>query len=304
MTGALNPRAIQVMEPGLRDTISRLLDDMAETNSRKGGIDIIEDFASQIPIQIIGDLLGIPFEERTPLRDWSLAILCAGTGCQYRQMRIGNEAVDDFVLFRTLSHAGKRADPETDVLTRLILAEDAEELSDTELLQNCIFIFNAGHETTTNLIGNALYMLWCYPDQKRLLINDLKLIDGAVEEVLRTQSPNQFGNRQTTREIELGGVKLDKNVNIHMCIGAANRDPDVFDHPDVFDIRRKNARQHLGFAAGPHVCVGLTLARLEAKIAVSEFLKRFADYEIGPNAVISNRIRFRGYVALPAVLSD
>jgi len=89
-----------------------------------------------------------------------------------------------------------------------------------------------------------------------------------------------------------------------MCIGAANRDPDVFDHPDVFDIRRKNARHHLGFAAGPHVCVGLTLARLEAKIAVSEFLKRFAEYEIGPNAVISNRIRFRGYVALPAALSD
>jgi cytochrome P450 len=308
MTGALNPRAIQIMEPALRETISRLLDDMAENNSKKGGIDIIEDFASQIPIQIIGDLLGIPFEERKPLRDWSLAILGAlEPVVSDNQMRIGNEAVDDFKAYlKTLVSRRRQEDrdPETDVLTRLILAEDAEELSEIELLQNCIFILNAGHETTTNLIGNALYMLWRHPEQKRLLINDPQLIDGAVEEVLRTQSPNQFGNRQTTREIELGGMKLDKYTNIQMCIGAANRDPDVFANPNVFDIRRKNARHHLGFAAGPHVCVGLTLARLEAKIAVLEFLKRFADYEIGPSAVISNRIRFRGYVALPAALSS
>ena len=188
------------------------------------------------------------------------------------------------------------------MLTRLIIAEDAENLSETELLQNCIFILNAGHETTTNLIGNALFMLWRYQDEKKLLSENPDLIDNAVEEILRIQSPNQFGNRQTTRSVELGGLKLDKDINIHMCIGAANRDPAIFERPDDFDIRRKNARQHLAFAAGPHVCVGLTLAKLEAKIAVSEFLKRFADYQIQPNAVMSKRIRFRGYVRLPARL--
>ena len=145
-------------------------------------------------------------------------------------------------------------------------------------------------------------MLWRYQDEKKFLSENPDLIDNAVEEVLRVQSPNQFGNRQTTRPVELGGMKLDKDVNIHMCIGAANRDPAIFESPNVFDIRRKNARQHLAFAAGPHVCVGLTLARLEAKIAVSEFLKWFADYQIRSNAIISKRIRFRDYVRPPASL--
>ena len=222
-----------------------------------------------------------------------------------KRIQIGNEAVTEFKTYlRTLGgHRRTEArDPETDVLTRLIIAEDAENLSETELLQNCIFILNAGHETATNLIGNALFMLWRYQDEKKLLSENPDLIDNAVEEVLRMQSPNQFGNRQTTRSLELGGLKLDKDINIHMCIGAANRDPKIFERPDAFDIRRKNARQHLAFAAGPHVCVGLTLARLEAKIAVSEFLKRFADYQIRPNAVIAKRIRFRGYVRLPVRL--
>lgn len=222
-----------------------------------------------------------------------------------KQMQISNEAVDEFKTYLRMLVARRKTearDPETDVLTRLILAEDAGELSETELLQNCIFILNAGHETTTNLIGNALYMLWRYPDEKKILTENPDLIDSAVEEVLRMQSPNQFGNRQTTRPVELGGMKLDKDTNIHMCIDAANRDPAIFERPDVFDISRKNARQHLAFAAGSHVCVGLSLARLEAKIAVSEFLKRFADYQIRSNAIISQRIRFRGYVRLPASL--
>ncbi len=306
ITGALNPRAIRVMEPGLRRTISILLERMGKKNAQTGSVDIIEDFASQIPIQIIGDLLGIPFDERDPLRDWSLAILGAlEPTVSEPQMEIGNEAVEEFQSYlRTLVEVRKKEkkDPETDVLTRLIVAQGAAELSETELLQNCIFILNAGHETTTNLIGNALFMLWRHPDQKVLLLDEPDLIDGAVEEVLRTQSPNQFGNRQTTKLIEIDGLVLKKDVNIHMCIGAANRDPDVFEKPNMFNIRRKNARNHLGFAAGPHVCVGLTLARLEAKIAVTEFLKRFGGYIIKDYSFISKRVRFRGFVSLPASL--
>ena len=306
MTGALNPRAIRVMEPRLRSTISILLDRLGEKKEKKGSVDIIEDFACQIPIQIIGDLLGIPFFEREPLREWSLAILGAlEPTVSNSQMRLGNTAVEDFKSYlKTLVERRKRekTDPETDVLTRLIIAQGAEELSETELLQNCIFILNAGHETTTNLIGNALFMLWQHPDQKVLLLEQPDLIDGAVEEVLRTQSPNQFGNRQTNKATEIHGMVLEKDVNVHMCIGAANRDPEVFNKPNMFNICRKNARHHLGFAAGPHVCVGLTLARLEAKIAVSEFLRRFNNYRITDYSFISKRVRFRGFVSLPAQL--
>ena len=279
---------------------------MLRKTQKNKEIDVIGDFSSQIPIQIIRDLLGLPINERAPLRNWSLAILGAlEPVVSDKQIQIGNEAVTEFKTYLRTLVARRRTearDPEIDVLTRLIIAEDTEDLSETELLQNCIFILNAGHETTTNLIGNALYMLWRFQDEKKMLNENPDLIDNAVEEVLRVQSPNQFGNRQTTRPVELGGLKLDKDVNIHMCIGAANRDPAIFERPDFFDIRRKNARQHLAFAAGPHVCVGLTLARLEAKIAVSEFLKRFADYQIRPNAVISKRIRFRGFVRLPVRL--
>ena len=306
MTSALNPRAIRFMEPGLRSTISILLDMMSEKNEKTGSVDIIEDFACQIPIQIIGDLLGIPFYEREPLREWSLAILGAlEPTVSNSQMRLGNKAVEDFKSYlRTLVERRKRekTNPETDVLTRLIIAQGTEELSETELLQNCIFILNAGHETTTNLIGNALFMLWQHPDQKVLLLEEPGLIDGAVEEVLRTQSPNQFGNRQTNKVTEIDGIVLEKNVNVHMCIGAANRDPEVFNKPNMFNICRKNARRHLGFAAGPHVCVGLTLARLEAKIAVNEFLTRFNNYMITDHSFISKRVRFRGFVSLPAKL--
>ena len=113
-------------------------------------------------------------------------------------------------------------------------------------MRNCIFILNAGHETTTNLIGNALYMLWRYPDEKKILNSNLDLIDNAVEEVLRMQPPNQFGNRQTTRPVELGGMKLDKDINIHMCIGAAKRDPAIFESPNVFDIRCKKRAPTFG----------------------------------------------------------
>ena len=183
--------------------------------------------------------MGIPFDERAPLRNWSLAILGAlEPVVSAKQIQIGNEAVTEFKTYlRTL--VGRRRtearDPETDVVTRLIIAEDAENLSETELLQNYIFILNAGHETTTNLIGNALFMLWRYQDEKKLLSESPDLIDNAVEEILRMQSPNQFGNRQTTRSVELGGLKLDKDINIQMCIGAANRDPEIFERPDAFE---------------------------------------------------------------------
>ncbi|XXK36145.1 cytochrome P450 [Rhodobacteraceae bacterium nBUS_22] len=306
MTAALNPRAIQGMKEGLEATVIALLDELELKSAKTQEVDLIDDYASKIPIQIIGNLLAIPMEEREPLRDWSLAILGAlEPNLTTSQLEKGNAAVCEFKNYlKGLVSRRKKApkDLETDVLTRLIQAQDNQELSETELLQNCIFILNAGHETTTNLIGSALHMLWSNPKQKVLLVAHPNLIDTAVEEVLRTQSPNQFGNRQTSKQIELDGVLLDKDTLIHLCIGAANRDPDVFPKPDEFDIQRTNAKRHLGFSAGPHTCVGLTLARLEAKIALESFLRRFPNYTLFEGAEISPRIRFRGFLNLPATL--
>ena len=304
MTSALTPRALARMEPGLIETVDHLLARMA---GRRGPVDLIEDFASAIPIQIIGNLLDIPIEERAPLRDWSLAILGAlEPSLSQDQLDRGHAAVREFKVYLEDLIARRRArpgDPETDVLTRLIRGEGADaKLSETELIQNCIFILNAGHETTTNLIGNGLALLNDYPGQRELLQENPGLIASAVEEFLRFRSPNQLGNRETTAEVEIGGLSVPPGTNLHLCIGAANRDPAVFDDPTQLDIRRK-PNKHLAFAGGPHVCVGLTLARMEGRIAVSRLLDRFPGYRLTGGRVPGGRMRFRGYASLPAELS-
>jgi cytochrome P450 len=302
MSAALTPRAIARMEPGLVRTVDALLDAMGPAP------DLIDDFAAAIPVEIIGNLLDVPHDERGPLRDWSLAILGAlepapGPDVLAR----GNAAVTEFTAYLQGLVARRRAnpgDPETDVLTRLIIGtRDGETLSETELLQNCIFILNAGHETTTNLIGNTLALLQDFPQERARLLADPDLIAPAIEESLRYLSPNQFGNRLVVEEVEIGGMTLAPGTNLHLCIGAANRDPAVFDAPDRFDIGRKPNR-HLAFAGGPHICVGLTLARLEGKVAVSRFLARFPDYQLKGTRVSGQRIRFRGYARLDGVVDN
>ncbi len=300
MTSALTPRAIARMEPGLVETVDRLLDGLAGAAK----VDLIEDFAASIPIQIIGNLLDVPMAERAPLRDWSLAILGAlEPALNADQLAAGHQAVEEFRAYLQDLIARRRASPgdiDTDVLTRLINGEGADgTLSETELIQNCIFILNAGHETTTNLIGNGLALLNDHPDQKQRLLEQPELIKPAIEEVLRFRSPNQLGNRETTAGVDIGGVQVPAGTNLHLLIGAANRDPEVFEKPGVFDVARMPNR-HLAFAGGPHVCVGLTLARLEGRIAIERLLHRFPGYGLLPGRVPGGRIRFRGYAELPA----
>lgn len=303
MTSALTPRAIAKMEPGLIETVDHLLERMAGRTE----VDLIGDFAASIPVQIIGNLLDVPMEERAPLRDWSLAILGAlEPALSEAELAAGHRAVEEFKAYLRDLIARRRSNPgdiETDVLTRLINGVGAGgTLSEIELIQNCIFILNAGHETTTNLIGNGLALLHDHPEQRRLLLAQPELIKPAVEEMLRFRSPNQLGNRETTAEAEIGGVRVPAGTNLHLVIGAANRDPEVFEKPGDFDITRTPNR-HLAFAGGPHVCVGLTLARLEGRIAIERLLRRFPDYRLlQGRRVQGGRIRFRGYAALPANL--
>jgi len=299
MTGAMTPRALAQMEPGLHSLVTRLLDDLPAKP------DLIADYAARIPIEVIGNLLGLPPDSRDPLRDWSLAILGAlEPVLTPEQHATGNQAVTDFLGYLRAIIEDRRAnprDPETDVLTRLIQSDDDGGLSEDELYQNCIFILNAGHETTTNLIGNALNWLSHDRATRNHLIANPDLMAGATDEFLRLESPNQFGNRLTTKDITLHGTNIPKGTDLHLCIGAANRDPAQFDQPDQLNPNRKPNR-HLAFAGGPHTCVGLTLARMEGRIALDHFLKRFPDYTI-TNATRSNRIRFRGFTRLQSTLT-
>jgi cytochrome P450 len=303
IAGALNPRAIAEMEPGLIALVDRLLDGM----QARGKADIIEDFASAIPVEVIGNLLAIPHEDRAPLRGWSLAILGALEPFLSEKVQTrGERAVGEFLAYLRQLIADRRARPgdaERDVLTRLIEGEaSGERLSEIELLQNCIFILNAGHETTTNLIGNGLEMLLRFPAERQRLIDDPSLIKTAVEEFLRFESSNQLGNRRVVQDTELDGVTIREGTLITLCIGAANRDPKVFVDPQRLDIGRSPNR-HLAFASGAHACVGLTLARLEGRIAISRFLARFENFAAAGPAHRARRVRFRGFTSLPVTLA-
>lgn len=298
--GALTPRAIAEMEAGLVTLVDRLIGRIAQT----GEGDLIEEFASAIPIEIIGNLLGVPHDERGPLRDWSLRILGAlEPVITTTAFERGNAAVKDFLAYLD-GLIGKRRsnpdNPERDVLTKLLqVGDDGECLSAKELLHNCIFLLNAGHETTTNLIGNGLVALYQHPDQKAALIERPELIKTAIEEVLRYESSNQLGNRITTETVSIGGVVMPPETPVTLCIGAANRDPAQFPDPDRFDITRSPNR-HIAFATGIHQCAGMNLARLEGTIAISHFLGRFPDYQLLGAPVRGGRARFRGYLSVPA----
>ncbi len=302
IAGALNPRAVADLEPPMIQMVDGLLDRMAQ----KGDADIIADLAASVPIEVIGNLLAIPHERRGPLRDWSLAILGALEPQPTPEMlETGEIAVRDFLDYLRELVGERRimpGNPERDVLTRLIQGEKSgETLSEIELLQNCIFILNAGHETTTNLIGNGLYSLLEWPEEKARLMADPSLIETAVEEFLRFDSPVQLGNRITTAPATIGGVEMPAGTFVTLAIAAANRDPAAFPDPDRLDIGR-TANRHVAFASGVHVCVGLSIARMEGRVAIQRFLKRFPNYRLGGTPVRGNRARFRGFLTIPVRL--
>jgi cytochrome P450 len=301
ITAALTPRAIGEMEPALIALVDRLLDRIADRRE----VDLIEDFAAAIPIEVIGNLLGVPRDERRPLRGWSLAILSALEPAISSEISAtGNWAVQEFLeyLKKLIADRRKRpGDPQRDVLTALIQGEaSGDRLSEQELLHNCIFILNAGHETTTNLIGNALVLLCEWPEQRQRLISEPDLIKTAIEEFLRFESSNQLGNRITIDDTEIAGFAMATGTRIHLCIGGANRDPRQFPEPNRLDVTRAPNR-HLAFAWGIHACAGMSLARLEGRIAISRMVARFPAYRLSGVPQRSKRARFRGFTAIPCI---
>jgi cytochrome P450 len=307
---AFTPRALMALQPRIEALVDRLLDRAAA----RGGMDLIADFAAAVPIQLVGDMLGVPESERAPLREWSLAILGAlEPVLTADQLARGNRAVDEFKAYLRdlIDRRGRAPDrDEGEILSKLTAGtalgpgdpsptdHSDERLSELELLHNCIFILNAGHETTTNLIGNGVDLLLRDPAALRELRTDPTLIGNAVEEFLRLESSNQLGNRRAARATELGGVPMPAGTYVHIGIGAANRDPAQFPEPDRLDVRRQPNR-HLGFGTGIHACAGMWLARMEGQVAIGRLVQRFATIERDGVAVRGGRARFRGFLSYP-----
>jgi cytochrome P450 len=305
---AFTPRALKALQPRVEALVDRLLDAAAE----RGRFDLIDDFASAIPVQLIGDMLGVPQAERAPLRGWSLAILGAlEPVLNPDQFARGTEAVAEFkdylvdLIRRRLRESNS---DEAEILSTLIGASAfdprraGERLSEVELLHNCIFLLNAGHETTTNLIGNGIDLLLQHPQAMHELRDDPALIEGAVEEFLRLESSNQLGNRRAAKETSLAGIAMPAGTYVHIGIGAANRDPAQFADPERLDLRRQPNR-HLAFATGIHACAGMSLARMEAQVAIGKFVRRFADVKRDGAVVRGGRARFRGFLHYPLRVS-
>ena len=301
--GALNQRAIKKMEQGLIQLIDELLDDIENQSS----VDMISGFAARIPIEVIGNLLNVPRDERAPLRDWSLAILSALEPVPKPQvLQTGNQAVIEFTDYLKILVSDRRqspGDPAVDVLTRLIQGEkDGEKLTESELLHNCIFLLNAGHETTTNLIGNGLHALISHRDQLERLAAEPALADSAVEELLRFESPLQLNNRLTTESMTIGEKTIPAGTFLTLGVGAANRDPDHFDRAEHLDIGR-SPNNHLAFGQGRHACSGMNVARLEGRIAFAAVARRFPSIDLSGTPERDPRIRFRGFRHLPVVIN-
>ncbi len=297
LVNALKPKNIQPTVAALERFVSERIEELRERRE----FDAIEHFAAAVPVEIICTLLGVPDSERGHLRRWSLAILGAlEPTISSAQARIGNDAVREFMAYlRDLIAWRKRrpAAESQDVLASLIEQAEGGDLSEAELLHNCIFLLNAGHETTTNLIGNGIHMLAENGDARLRLRTRPGSTRLAVEEVLRYQSPVQLGNRQVTAPVTVRGHDFHPGDQITLCIGAANRDPQVFANPDRFDIARTPNR-HLAFAAGIHQCAGMSLARIEGRIALGGFFRAFDAPEIRVEPEYHPRLRFRGLKAL------
>jgi hypothetical protein len=302
LMGALTSRAIARMEPGVAALVDRLLDELPG----KAEPDLIEDFAARIPLEVIGNLLAIPHAERGPLREWSLAILSALEPVPSAAVLArGQAAVSEFgVYLRALVAERERhpGDPETDMLTRLMRGDAGGRLTEAELMHNCIFMLNAGHETTTNLIGNGAWTLMTHRDQWRRLAAEPALITGAVEELLRYESPIQLNNRLAAAPLAISDREIPEGTFITLAMGAANRDAAEFADPHRLDIARK-PNNHLAFGQGAHACSGMNVARMEGRVALGALVRRFPKMELAGAPERDRRVRFRGFRKLPVRLA-
>ena len=300
---AFTPRKLAEMEPLIERIVDTLLDDL----DNAGDVDFVTAFAMRLPTEVISFMLGVPEEYRHKLRGFSLAILGAlDPVVSEQRLHNGNEAVAEFseMLDDLINH--RRDNPEGaaqgEVLEALIFGEfEGRKLTQEELIQNCIFLLNAGHETTTSLMANGVGMFLQAPDQYRLLCDRPELVENAVEEILRYESPLQIGNRLTSVSTEIGGTQVEAGTYIHTSIAAANRDPAIFTQPDTIDFNRSPNR-HIAFITGIHVCLGATLARYEGKIAFRQLVKRFPKMVAAGTPERMPLARFRGYSKLPVRL--
>jgi cytochrome P450 len=275
---AFTARRIEASRERVRDIANELLDQVIS----QGRMEAIRDLAFPLPVLVICELLGIPEPDRSRFTSGSSAgvALLNPTPPTRAELDAANAEADASSGFFEALFELRRREPQDDLITQLVQAEDAgDRLSTIELRANVRLLFGAGHETTVNLIGNGLWSLLSHPDQWQLLRDDPSLIPNAIEEILRFESPVQAVARTVAEPLELHGVTLEKRELVVGLLGAANRDPEAFEDPDRLDITRKDVKS-LAFGGGIHFCLGAQLARIEAAVVFETILQRIPDLRL------------------------
>lgn len=290
------PRRVADLEPSIRALSTKYLDPIAG----EGHCDLIGDYSAKLPMDVISTMLGVPPADQDMLRGWTDDMIHREEG-QPEVTEQGIEAAAQLYRYLCEMVTAKRAHPGDDLTSALLDASlDGQQLTDRDVVGFLLLLIIAGNETTTKLIGNAIYWLWRNPAERQKLLDDPTRIPDAVEETLRYEGSTQLMARTLTRDHELHGVTMQEGRKVLLLLGSANRDPRVWDRPDVFDIDREGLHRHLGFGHGIHVCLGAALARLEMRIALEHIHERLLDYEVDEAAmerVHSGNVR--GYARMP-----
>ena len=297
---AFTPKRVAEIEPFVRELTVRFC------NERlcDGHADIVRDLAWALPALVLFRILGVPDDavERVKEGSWSRILFTYGLPSESEQVRAAQGLAAFWRIAENLVQ-DRMANPRQDFVSDLVNAKDPEgkglaiEQAATVVL-NLLF---AGHETTTGLLGNAFRRLLAVRDSWEAICQDPKLIPGAIEEVLRLDTSVIAWRRRTTQGVDIGGVAVPQGAKLLLLLGAANRDSSVFPDPDRLDIRRPNAREHLSFGAGPHLCLGAPLARLQGKVVLEEVSARLPDLRLVPGVTLqfAPNVSFRGPLSLP-----
>jgi cytochrome P450 len=286
------PARVEALHPAMVQMAHDLIDGFAD----RGEVEIVEAYGNALPLAIISRLLGVPAEDQPMIEHWMEGFKSAVQFLPMNPDELAecNAAISGLGDYFTALIAKRRAEPGDDLLTAVITEADAGELSEDELVVNAWGLYAAGHETSGNAICDGLAALLSHPDQKDRLMSDWSLLESAVHEMLRYDGPGQGTHRIFTREVEIGGQRIPPNTPVVVYMSGGNRDPERWEDPDGFDIAREDARDHLGFADGPHKCAGQHLARATIGVAVKALLERLENVRVVGEIEWNSRTVFHG----------
>ena len=279
---AFTPKAIKTLLPRMKEITFQLLDQVEQ----KSEFDLVEDFSLPLPITMIAEILGVSGADQEKFKKWSKNLL---EGFSFGEMTKEKrkqtiQTIDEMTDYLINEINNRESSPKEDVISYFVTAkEDNDSMTQEEVISNIVLLLIAGHETTVNLITNTIYALLSNYDQFELLLSDKSLLNNTIEEGLRFDPPAPGIPRVASQDIDFNGYLIKKGDQIDLSIYSANRDPEMFPNPDIFDITRENSKNHLAFGQGIHYCLGAPLARAEAEIAFSEIIDRFPNLKLKPS---------------------